>query len=283
MFRGPDLQQFRILKITREKKVMPFVYSIKCTLEPYKEYIGQTSYEDFQVRLNGHISEVNNGRKRHLYNAIRKYGWEKFIVSILHTIPKEEGWEERLDSLEIQEIAQRNTLAPHGYNYETGGNKNKVLHEETKALMSAVRSGEHHAMYGKHHTENTRELLRDANKKAVQQWSQDGKELLRTFESVEEASKETGADGSHLAKVCKGQRKTAGGFHWKFVNSENVRTIQPLKFTKVQQWSFDGETFIAEFDTFREASQKTGAGTGRISKCCKGVSRSAGGFKWKIV
>lgn len=29
---------------------MPFVYSIKCKLEPYMEYIGQTAHEDFQVR-----------------------------------------------------------------------------------------------------------------------------------------------------------------------------------------------------------------------------------------
>jgi group I intron endonuclease len=262
---------------------MPFVYSIKCKLEPYKEYIGQTSQDDFQVRLNGHMADVNNGRKRHLYNAIRLYGWDQFTIEILYSFPKEGNWKERLDELEIQEIAQRGTLTPNGYNNETGGNKNKVLHEDTKALMSSVRSGERHAMFGKHHSEEARDLLRDANVKAVQQWSKDGKELLRTFESVEEAEQVTGADGSHVAKVCKGVRQTAGGFHWKFVNPEDVRTNQLLKFTKVQQWSFDGKTLIQEFDTIREASEKSGARNGHISKCCKGKLRSAGGFKWKTV
>jgi len=262
---------------------MPFVYSIKCKIQPYKEYIGQTSQDDFQVRLNGHISEVNNGRKRHLYNSIRKYGWDQFTVQILHSFPKEGNWEERLDELEIQEIAQRGTLAPGGYNNETGGNRNKALHEDTKTLMSAVRSGERHAMYGKHHTDETRNLLRTANKKVVQQWSRDGNGLLRTFESVEEAARETGSDGSHITKVCKGERKTAGGFHWKFVNPDDVQKNKPLKFTKIQQWSFDGKSLIQEFDTIREASRATGADVRGISKCCSGRSRSAGGFKWRSV
>jgi hypothetical protein len=138
-------------------------------------------------------------------------------------------------------------------------------------------------MFGKHHDEDAKELLKEANRKAVQQWSKDGTQLLRTFESVEEAAKESGACSEHIGKVCKGTRKTAGGFQWKFVNPEDVRTNEPLKFTKIQQWSFDLKTLIAEYDTIREASEKSGAGNGRISKCCKGTSRSAGGFKWKAV
>lgn len=262
---------------------MPFVYSIKCKIEPHKEYIGQTGCEDFQVRLNGHISEVNNGRQRHLYNAVRKYGWDQFRIEILHSFLKEGNWQERLDELEIQEIAQRGTLSPNGYNNETGGNKNKILHEETKALMSSVRSGERHAMFGKHHTDEARELLKDANKKAVQKWSKDGKELLRTFESVEEAARDSGARGEHICKVCKGLRKTAGGFHWKFASTEYIQTKNILKFTKIQQWSFDGQTLIAEFDTINEASISVKTDKSTISKCCKGKMRSAGGFKWKFI
>ena len=51
---------------------MPFVYSIKCKIEPYKEYIGQTGCEDFQVRL--------NGRQRHLYNAVGTSFESKFFT-----------------------------------------------------------------------------------------------------------------------------------------------------------------------------------------------------------
>jgi len=247
------------------------------------EFIGQTAHEDFQVRLNGHISDVKNGRKRHMYNAIRKYGWEQFTIEIVHNFPKQGNWQERLDELEIQEISQRGTLAPGGYNNETGGNKNKVLHEDTKELMSAVRSGERHAMFGKHHQDEAKDLLRDANRKEVQQWSKDGTELIRTFASIEDATRETGADGSHICKVCKGERKTAGGFHWKFVQEEDVQTNEPLKFTKIQQWSFDLKILIEEYDTIQEASKASKAEVRVISRCCKGIARSAGGFKWKAI
>jgi group I intron endonuclease len=265
---------------------MPFIYSIKCKIEPYKEYIGQTAQDDFQIRLNGHISEVNNGRKRHLYNAIRLYGWDQFSIEILYNFPREGNWEERLDELEIQEIAQRGTLAPGGYNNETGGNKNKVIHEDTKELMSSVRSGERHAMFGKHQSCEAKELLKEANRKAVQQWSRDGAELLRTFGSVDEASGGKGALAVNIGRVCNGKdgRKTAGGFHWKFGNPDEPQVAnQVLKFTKIQQWSFDLKTLLAEYDTIREASNASKAEVRVISRCCKGTARSAGGFKWKAV
>ena len=160
---------------------------------------------------------------------------------------------------------------------------NKILHEDTKNLMSALRSGEHHFMFGKKHQDEARDLLREANRKVVQQWSRDGIELLRTFESIEEAAKDSGACGAHIGKVCKGVRKTAGGFHWKFVSDEDVQVNEQLRFTKIQQWSFDLTTLIQEYDTIKEASDKSGAWIGRISKCCRDISRSSGGFKWKVM
>jgi len=149
--------------------------------------------------------------------------------------------------------------------------------------MSVAHSGEKHHMFGKNHTDEARQLLREANSKPVQQWTKDGKTLLRTFETVDEASNETGAYGSHISKVCTGKRKTTGGFHLKFVNPGDIETKTVLLFTNIQQWSFDGKTLIEEFDTIREASEKSGADASRIGSCCKGKSRSAGGFKWKAV
>ena len=109
--------------------------------------------------------------------------------------------------------------------------------------MSSVRSGELHAMFGKHHGDEAKELLKEANRKEVQQLSKDGTQLLRTFESVEEASGGDKALAVNIGRVCNGKegRKTAGGFHWKFENQDEPHVAnQVLKFTKIQQWSFDG-------------------------------------------
>jgi hypothetical protein len=138
-------------------------------------------------------------------------------------------------------------------------------------------------MFGKHHQGDARDLIRDANRKEIQQWSRGGTEILRTFGSVDEASRATGADPGHIPKVCRGERKTAGGYHWKFVNPEDVETKTVLKFARVQQWSFNEKILIQEFDTIKEASEKTGTDRSRIGRCCKGAGRSAGGFKWKVI
>jgi hypothetical protein len=147
--------------------------------------------------------------------------------------------------------------------------------------MSAARSGERHPMFGKNHSAETCQAIREARVKPVEQWSKDGSELLGTFGSIDEAFKETGA--GHGTDVCNGRRTSVGGFLWKFVDETDMETKEVLKFRKVQQWSFDGTTFIQEFDTLRAAAHATGAGTRVISKCCKGVARSAGGFKWKVL
>lgn len=41
-------------------------------------------------------------------------------------------------------------------------------------------------------------------------------ELDRVFESGIDACKELGINGSQLSKVCRGERQTCGGYHWRF-------------------------------------------------------------------
>lgn len=42
-------------------------------------------------------------------------------------------------------------------------------------------------------------------------------EKQKIYNTIREASKETGADESGIVKVCKGKQKTAGGFHWQYI------------------------------------------------------------------
>ena len=57
--------------------------------------------------------------------------------------------------------------------------------------------------------------------------------------------------------------------------SENPRS------KKVIQMSMNGDE-IAEFCGMREAERMTGISHFQISLCCRGKSKSAGGFKWKL-
>lgn len=43
-------------------------------------------------------------------------------------------------------------------------------------------------------------------------------EVINTFYGTGEASRQTGINNSHIASVCRGKRKTAGGYKWKYIN-----------------------------------------------------------------
>jgi len=60
------------------------------------------------------------------------------------------------------------------------------------------------------------ELRKDHNKKAVLQLNPENLEIIAEYESAREACQKTGANFCRISDVCKGKRKTAGGFSWKY-------------------------------------------------------------------
>lgn len=85
------------------------------------------------------------------------------------------------------------------------------------------RSGKDHHMYGKHHTEETKEKMRQAKIKE-HIWCV---ELNELFDSAADVKRKLGIDASDVRKVCKGLKQSAGKhpitgekLHWKFVDKE---------------------------------------------------------------
>jgi group I intron endonuclease len=115
-----------------------------------KQYVGQTkTYQwrstknnwiayGYQERFNQHKRNTNNyekyGRCRALNSAMKKYGTDNFKIDLL-----EECSIDSLDELETFYIMNLSTLAPNGYNLETGGNENKTASAETRQLQSEMR------------------------------------------------------------------------------------------------------------------------------------------------
>ena len=42
-------------------------------------------------------------------------------------------------------------------------------------------------------------------------------ELDKTFDSMNEAKRQTNIDNGSISSCCRGNRNTAGGYHWEFV------------------------------------------------------------------
>ena len=121
----------------------------KYTSPSGKSYIGQTN--NVKRRATEHKNPKSGCRV--FNNAIKKYGWNNFLCEILIddiSINESNYWEEYY-------IEKYNTLAPNGYNLNTGGNSktpsddtriklkefqsNKILNEDTKQKISNTLKG----------------------------------------------------------------------------------------------------------------------------------------------
>ena len=137
---------------------MGSIYKITNTVNG-KAYIGQTIHDAVKGRINDHLNGKSQGNQL-VKRAVEKYGRDAFTYEILYDgiIP------EFLDMLEIEAIEKFNTIAPHGYNLETGGNNAKTSSAETRRKMSEATKGENHPMYGKSLSEETKRKMSKALK-----------------------------------------------------------------------------------------------------------------------
>jgi len=62
-------------------------------------------------------------------------------------------------------------------------------------------------------------------KKSIVQMTKEG-EIIKIFRSAQAASSEIKIDSSGIAKVCKGKRKTCGGFMWRYATEEEKPEIK---------------------------------------------------------
>ncbi len=120
----------------------------------------------------------------------------------------------------------------------------------------------------------------------INQYTLDGK-YIKTYNSLTEAEEAVANyRGTQISEVCKGNRKSAFRYQWKyaqdFPNKENIDPVFIPDKTrrKIYQLEIDTNIIINEFQNITDASKKTGISRTSISNCLNGYSKSAGGFYW---
>lgn len=211
--------------------------------------------------------------------ARKKYGVENFKTEIL----VECETQEELSKWEQYYIKELNTKFPNGYNLTDGGEygiKGFKHTEESKNKMSEAKKGSTPWMKGKHHTEDSKKKQSEARKgkpskkrKKVYQYTLDG-ELVKVWDS-------TYIDGfneGHIAECCRGERKTAYGYIWKY-SEGNYKAQKPNnKKRKVYQYTLNNE-LVKEWESNAECG-RNGYSSGNISSCCNGKLQQYKGYKW---
>ena len=98
-----------------------------------------------------------------------------------------------------------------------------------------------------------------------------------------------GVSHGNICACCRNERNHAGGFQWKYKDSDKVIKIFD-KITKVvkkkniiQQIDKNTNLVIKEYPTISSAGRKNQISISNISECCQGKRNTAGGYKWKKI
>lgn len=104
-------------------------------------------------------------------------------------------------------------------------------------------------------------------------------EYLKTFSSIVEAMKETGA--IKCREVANGERQTSGGYIWKWTEEQPTikKTGKPKKVAMIDK---EGN-LIEVFNSISEASRETGASISGIGAVCLGKQKTCFKHYWKFV
>lgn len=198
-----------------------------------EKYIGVTTVS-VKSRMSDHKGKANAGVKGKLYESIATYGIENFEVKEIDTTYSDE----ELAQLEKQYISKNKELNI-SLNSDSGGGINKPVYKYSlppghleavySSLESAARDSNSNVKaisraclnertkvdgyYWSYKKYNRFILKSDRRVKRVNQFTASGR-FLNSFDSVSKASKITGVYRSSIAKVCRGERNTAGGFLW---------------------------------------------------------------------
>ena len=201
-----------------------------------KRYVGQTR-RTFEYRQAQHKKDSEVYAYK-FYRAIRKYGWDSFKWAIIV-----EGIEniDSLNSLEQYWIKVLDTFK-NGYNSTTGG-EGYIVSAEAKKKMSESKKGKHmsektkkkisESKKGTYVSEEHRRKLSESQKgekayswgktgadsplsKPVLQLDKETGEVIAEFAGMTEAERITSINHRNISNVCRGKRKSAGGYRWKY-------------------------------------------------------------------
>ncbi len=136
-----------------EKEIICGIYKI--TSPSGKVYIGES--EDIKTRK--YYYKIKSCKKqRRLYNSLVKYGWEAHVFEIIEEcdfeelLCRERHWQDFYD-----------VLGKNGLNLKLTqcGEQKVIMSQETKDKIGLGNSGSNNGMYGKKHSEESKQNRRD--------------------------------------------------------------------------------------------------------------------------
>lgn len=276
-----------------------------------KVYIGKTS--NFKRRKWQHI-RCYEKEDCLFHRAIKKHGCENFKWEIIDEI---EGLENAYE-LEKKYIKEYNSYKPNGYNMTKGGAGGTMWN--ARPVVCLTLSGEFVKKYdsagqaeidgfnnvnvllnckGRLYTCKNHifmfedEYLKDgpkqyikplpANSRRIVQCNMNGI-FLNEYNSLQEASRMTGANRTTISGVLSGKYKSANGYIFVYKENFPIKDIESYiikkKGRKIAQLNSETNEIIKTFDRISDAGKELGVNYKSIHKVIDIPNRTAYGYKW---
>ena len=273
----------------------------------YEEDYEVSNYGDFKLLAKTYVNKggrkVNRKEKIHWSEDLSKYGGTSNQSYLgFHPTKGKKTYAHRLTAITFipnplnkPEVNHKDGNTRNNYvgcaknNYEDS-NLEWVTHEENTA--HAVENGliNHESELRKYACKKNREKVNyDAIKEPVIQLTKSG-EFVAEFESIAEASRNTGVEKTNIGETCanKGYRKSAGGYVWVYKKNydpnKNYTYSNNLSHCRkaVLQYDMEGN-FIAEYESAVQAYKLNNWRVGDyIGECCRGKRKMYKNYKWKF-
>lgn len=220
---------------------------------------GKLHYQNSHYRVyeNGLIySDRSNKFLKHSVNE--RTGYATAAGELAHrAVLKTYAPHENQENLQVNHI-DGNKLNNHYTNLEWATRKENMAHAVENKLLGQM--------------------------KAVKLYDINGS-LVGKFNSLSDACREIGANEKSLSEVYANKSTHVFGYRVKPIDFEGE--VEPLNLSDdyffgkgVVQLTMDGQ-FVDSFEKLAHAYKKLGkTDNGDLSRCCKGVKRSAWGYKW---
>jgi len=109
------------------------------------KYVGQTTKTLTERRKNGYNNYFTRALNKY------KFNWTEIVVDV-----------SELDLWERFYIKHYSTMYPNGYNFESGGRKNKTVSNVSREKVSIAQQGKNNSFYGKKHSIGTKHKMSKA-------------------------------------------------------------------------------------------------------------------------
>lgn len=213
-----------------------------------KVYIGQTHQTEHERWKNGiGYKPYDDDRNCVFWNAICKYGWNNFkheiVENNIKTLAKANKLEEKWIKKEHSYLGDP---LCNGYNMTPGGNSQSYT-----------------------------------RLRAIYQIQKRTLKIIKKYDSIIEAKKNFGG-GSNISACLRGIKPTAVGFHWCYVDAytSNWKPKDNLLVSPVFQIDRLTMKIVGQYESIKEAAEKTHGSRGGINQCCLKKETQSGGYFW---